>query len=56
MDKSYDAITIRFRNQEDLEEFAKLVGSPHLAYKHPIMERNKKKFVYRANNRGLFDE
>ena len=29
--KPYDEITVRFRNQEDLEEFCKLIGQENMA-------------------------
>jgi hypothetical protein len=39
--EAYDEVTVRFRNQEDLEEFAKLIGQMNI-----IVKRKRKKSIW----------
>lgn len=52
---AYEEVTVRFRNQEDLEEFAKLIGQPAIAGPkkktkkstyYPAVDRNANKLLF----------
>lgn len=45
---AYEEVTVRFRNQEDLEEFAKLVGQMNIVPK----KKRKKSIWYPAVDRN----
>jgi hypothetical protein len=52
MSKVYDSVLVRIRNQEDLEEFAKLMNKPNLAAR--VTKKNRKReFTFKKGKAGL---
>jgi len=57
----YDEVTIRFRNKEDLEEFAKLIGQPNIVPKkkrkkstwYPAVDRKANSLRFWVNDEDL---